>query len=254
MDKYSCPRGSAACMRGVVKCFGRKCVLRGVSFTVNRGEVFVLAGLNGAGKSTSMRILLGIVKRDSGHVEVLGAEPGGRGWGDVKRRIGYLPEDAQPYQRLTGLENLRFFAGLYARSEAEAAAMVRRAVEISGLSMEDLRRKAGSYSKGMKRRLLIAATLMHEPELAVLDEPTSGLDVVASFRVRELIRRLRGTGTTFIITTHELRDAQELADRVAFIHKGRIVFEGSVGEALDRYSASSLEEAFVRAVSGDGGP
>ncbi len=249
LDKNSC-MGYAACLRSVVKSLGGRRVLNGVSLSVREGEVLVLAGLNGAGKSTTVRVLLGLLKPEGGTVRVLGVEPGGRGWDVAKRFIGYLPEDAQPYARLTGYENLLFFARLYASSEDEAREMVERAADMSGLPREALSRRAGGYSKGMKRRLLLAATLMHRPRLAVLDEPTSGVDVVSSFRIRRLIASLRGAGTTFIITSHELRGVEEVADRVAFIHEGRVVFEGSVGEALDRFSASSLEEAFVRAVGG----
>jgi len=249
LGKDSCA-GYAACMRGVVKRLGGRTVLRGVSLFVGEGEVLVLAGLNGAGKSTTVRVLLGLLRPEAGVVRVLGVEPGGPEWGGVKRFIGYLPEDAQPYTRLTGYENLYFFARLYASTAEEARSMVERAAEMAGLSREDLARRAGGYSKGMKRRLLLAATLMHRPRLAVLDEPTSGVDVVSSFRIRRLISSLRGAGTTFIITTHELRGAEELADRVAFIHGGRILFEGPVGRVLDEFNASSLEEAFVRAVGG----
>ncbi len=246
--------GLAACMIGVRKRLGGREVLRGVSLRVYKGTIHVVAGLNGSGKTTSMRVLLGFYKPDAGVVRLLGVDPRGPRRTEVLRRVGYVPEDAQPYERLTGLENLRFYARLYADSDEEAERLVERAARIAGLPWEVLeRQKAGSYSRGMRRRLLLAAALMHSPELLVADEPMSGLDAVAAFKLRRLIKSLAAGGSTFIITTHDLREAEEIADRVTFIHRGVTVFEGSVSEALEAYSAGSLEEAFVRAVGGEEG-
>ena len=240
----------AACMRGVWKRLGGRDVLRGVRLSVERGSVHVVAGLNGSGKTTSMRVLLGLYKPDRGLVRLLGRDPRGPERGELMRRIGYVPEDAQPYERLTGLENLLFYARLYADGEEEAWRLVEKAASITGLDWEVLeRQRAGSYSNGMKRRLLIAAALMHSPELLIADEPLSGLDAISAFNIKRLIRKLAGGGSTFIITTHDLRVAEELADRVTFIHAGKTIFEGTIREALDAFSADTLEEAFVRAVS-----
>ncbi|MEB3860906.1 MAG: ABC transporter ATP-binding protein [Desulfurococcales archaeon] len=236
------------------KTIKRKKVLRGASLTVGEGQVYVLAGPNGAGKTTLIRILMGLITRDAGRVEVLGLEPGGAGWDTVKLEIGYLPEDASPYDRLTGWENLRFYAELYSRGDpGKVREYLENAAAISGLTREELSRRAGGYSRGMKRRLLIAATLMHNPRLVVMDEPTSGLDVFAAYRVKRTIRSMAGRGYTFLITTHDMSEAQELATHVGFIESGRIVFQGTVEEALKAYSAQSLEEAFVRAVGGGRG-
>ena len=247
-------QGLAACMRGVWKRLGGRDVLRGVMLSVEKGSVHVVAGLNGSGKTTSMRVLLGLYKPDKGVVRLLGRDPRGPGRGELMRRVGYVPEDAQPYERLTGLENLLFYARLYAGSEEEAWRLVEEAAKITGLDWDVLeRQRAGSYSKGMKRRLLLAAALMHSPEILVADEPLSGLDAISAFNIRRLIKGLAGRGSTFIITTHDLRVAEELADRVTFIHAGRTVFEGTLREALNAFSADTLEEAFVRAVgSGKG--
>jgi len=235
--------------RGVVKRLGGRMVLRGVSLSVPRGSVTVLAGPNGAGKTTLVRVILGLYQRDAGTVRVLGVDPLEGGWG-LYRRVGYLPEDAQPYERLTGWENILFYARLYSGgSPGEAERLARRGAELSGLG-EALGRRAGTYSKGMKRRLLLAASLMHDPELVVLDEPTSGLDVFSAHRVRGIVRGVAEAGATVLITTHNLLEAQLVADRVAFIVGGRVVFEGSVGEALEAFNASNLEEAFIAAAGG----
>ena len=237
----------------VVKRIKRKQVLNGVNMTVYRGDVYVLAGPNGAGKTTFIRILMGLIRRDGGEIQVLGVDPQTREWESVKTRIGYLPEDASPYDRLTGWENLLFHAMLYTRGDKDLAwKYAEKGAEISGLAPEDLERRAGGYSRGMKRRLLIAATLMHEPDLVVMDEPTSGLDVFAAYRVKKMIKELSSRGYTFLITTHDMAEAQELASRIGFINKGITMFEGTVEEALSMFNAETLEEAFVRAVSNGG--
>jgi len=235
-------------MRGVVKGFRDKKILRGLDLVIPAGRVFVIAGPNGAGKTTTIRVMMGLYRPDQGSVRVLGVEPGSPDWDRVKTRIGYLPEDASPYERLTGYENIIFYARLYARGDERLTReYVERASKISGLSPRDLSRRAGEYSKGMKRRLLLAITLMHNPSLAVLDEPTSGLDVFSAYSVRSMIRGLAESGASIVLTTHNLLEAERIADMVAFINEGRVVFQGSVAEALEAFSASSLEEAFVRA-------
>ncbi len=237
--------------RGVWKSFRGRPVLRDVDLEVPRGSVTVVAGPNGAGKTTLMRVILGIYRPDRGVVRVMGREPGGRGWGRVLARTGYLPEDAQPYERLTGMENILFYARIYAGGDQGLVErFVERAVSVSGLSERDLSRRAGEYSKGMKRRLLLATTIMHSPELVVLDEPTSGLDVVSAHRVRGVIRGLAAGGAAVLVTTHNLLEAQIMADLVVFISRGSIVFRGTVDEALEHYRAGNLEEAYVAAVGG----
>ncbi|MGC9209718.1 MAG: ABC transporter ATP-binding protein [Acidilobus sp.] len=240
--------GLAVEAHGLVKRFGKTFALRGVDLEVTEGEVHVLAGHNGAGKTTLFRLIMGLLRRDGGVLKVLGVDPQTPQWKAVVGMLGYVPEDAQPYERLTGYEYLRFFARIYARSEDEADRMVSWAASVTGLSDRDLRRKAGEYSSGMKRRLLIARALMHRPRLVLLDEPTNGLDVFAAHEVRELIKSLSRSGTTFLIATHNMAEAQYLADRVTFMAYGKVVATGSVREVLETYGAADLEEAFVRAV------
>ncbi len=241
--------GAAIVARGVWKRLGGRPVLRGVDLEVPKGSVTVLAGPNGAGKTTLIRVILGLYRRDSGSVEVLGRDP--QGDPSLYTRVGYLPEDAEPYERLTGYENLLFYARLYAsRGGWSVEELVERAVEVSGLDREALSRRASTYSKGMRRRLLLAASVMHMPSLAVLDEPTSGLDVFSAHRVRGIVRGLAERGLTVLLTTHNLLEAGLVADRVAFMVDGRIVFQGRVEEALAKYNAGDLEEAFVKAAGG----
>ena len=216
---------------------------------VPRGSVYVLAGPNGSGKTTTIRTLLGLYRRDNGRILVLGCDPEDNCWREVVGKTGYLPEDASPYERLTGYENILFYAKLYAKGDPEKARrLVEKAVEISDLSQSELHRRAGTYSKGMKRRLLLATSLMHNPDLVVLDEPTSGLDVFSQHAIRELIRSLAQKGRTVLVTTHNLLEAELIADYVGFIYKGTIVYEGSVREAIEEFNASNLEEAFIRCI------
>ncbi|MCE4628968.1 MAG: ABC transporter ATP-binding protein [Desulfurococcales archaeon] len=240
----------AIILQEVVKKIKDKVILDRINLRVPNGSLYVIAGPNGSGKTTTIRVILGLYSPNSGRVEVLGRRPRSQRWQGVLQRIGYLPEDASPYERLTGYENLLFYAKLYAMGdESKTREYFERGVELSGLSHEELRMKTGEYSKGMKRRLLLAMSLMHDPDLALLDEPTSGLDVFSSYRIREWIRNLVRRGKTVVVTTHNMLEAETIADHIAFIVNGRVVFSGRVDEALERYRASSLEEAFIRASS-----
>lgn len=251
MDKNlcSCEGGDAeaVCLCGVAKSIKGRRVLRGVSLSIRQGELHVLAGLNGAGKTTTVRIVVGLVRRDSGFARVLGADPSSLGFDRVRWMIGYLPEEASLYDRLTGFENISFYARLYG---GDVEAMVERAVAYSGLSRRDLSRRVGGYSKGMKRRLLLAITLMTRPRLVVLDEPTSGIDPIASHRVKRLLKSLALEGVSLLVTTHDMSMAEEIADRVTIIHGGKTLESDSPRGLVGKYSAETLEEAFVRIVEG----
>jgi len=233
--------------RGVEKSFKGKKALCGVSLSLFPGEILYVLGPNGSGKTTLVRTLLGLYEPDRGEIRVLGGRPGGSEWPRILNDIGYLPENADVYERLTGLEIIEFYARL--RSRRRWREFVERAIEISGLAREDLARRAGGYSKGMRRRLLLAIAMMHEPRLLVLDEPFSGVDVISSHRMKILIERERGKGAGVLATSHNVLEAERYASRVLFIYRGRQVFFGTPRRALEVFSASNLEEAFVRAVT-----
>ena len=236
--------------RGLVKRFGGFEALRGVSFRVFEGEVFGLVGPNGAGKTTTLRIVAGIYEPDGGDALVLGRRPWEMDAGE-RKALAYLPEEAQPYRNLTGEEFLRLYATIYGVSDVDA--YVREAGEISGLGGK-LREKTGGYSKGMKRRLLVAAVLAVKPRLAILDEPTSGLDPLYSVGLRELILEYnRRYGVTVLLSSHNMLEVEYLSDRIALISDGVTVFEGKSDDALKAAKASNLEEAFIKLVRGGGG-
>ncbi len=232
-------------VENIVKKYNRKIAVNGVSFSVREGEVFGLIGPNGAGKTTTLRIISSLVKPDEGSVFIKGInvhkEP-------VKARemISYLPEEAEVYPRLTGYEHIKLYTWLKLGHVDEET--IRRGVEFSGLGNR-LYDKAGDYSKGMKRRLLLAITLMTMPKLAILDEPTSGLDVYAAVNVRKIIRRfVEESGSSVILSSHNMLEVEYLCDRIAFINKGRIIAIGTPDEIKSRFGGSNLEEAFINAV------
>ncbi|MCD6301078.1 MAG: ABC transporter ATP-binding protein [Staphylothermus sp.] len=220
--------------------------VRGISFSIYEGEIFGLIGPNGAGKTTTLRMIAGLLKPTKGTILLEGMNILTH-TEEIKGLIGYLPEEAEVYPRLTGMEHIYFYAKLYGHND-NIGEMIDYAVKISGLG-EKLREKAGTYSKGMKRRLLLAIALMRKPRLAILDEPTSGLDVYASVRVRKLIKEyVRETGSAVIISSHNMLEVEYLCDRVAFMYNGKIITMGSPHELIKKYNVENLEEAFVKAI------
>jgi ABC-2 type transport system ATP-binding protein len=215
----------------IAKSYGSTVALRGVSFDVHAGEIFGLLGPNGAGKSTLMRILMDIIRPDSGEVRVFG-EPRRR---DHLDRLGYLPEERGLYTKLTVTDVMTYFGALKGLTRAEAR---RRAVE--WLARVELPHVAGwkidRLSKGMSQKVQIAGVLLSDPELCVLDEPTTGLDPVNVRLVQDLLLERRRSGRTTILSTHQMNQVEALCDRVALIHQGRMMVYGEVDEVRRRYS------------------
>ncbi len=224
--------------------------LQGISFKIRKGEIFGLIGPNGAGKTTTLRIIAGILKPDKGNIRIYGLDPLQEEV-KIKQLISYLPEDAGVYRFLKGIEFLRFLAEIYADNVEEAERMVEYGSKISGLGKR-LWDPMKSYSKGMKRRLLLAATLMTKPLLAILDEPTSGLDVYHSVIMRKAIKKyVNETGASVLLSSHNMLEVEYLCDRIAFIDKGKIIAVGTPSELKERFNAENLEDAFINAVGGE---
>jgi len=227
------------------KSFGRRDVLKGISFEVDRSEIFGLIGPNGAGKKTTLRILSTIIAPDSGDALIMGYSVRSKP-DEVRRNIAYLPEDAGVYRHLTGYDFLKMIANIYGKGSEN----VRKAEEISGLHSA-LNSPMGSYSRGMKRRILLASIIMVEPKVAILDEPTSGLDVRHAFYIRKIIKDyIRESGASAIISSHNMLEVEHLCDRVAFIDQGRIIAEGRPSELKEENKAENLEEVFVKLIGG----
>jgi ABC-2 type transport system ATP-binding protein len=205
------------------KAYGAHEAVRGVSFSVRRGEVFGLLGPNGAGKTTTVEILEGHRARDGGEVSVLGHDPGERAAG-LRSRVGIVLQSCGTYPHLTVRETLEHWASLY-----PAPRGVGETLRLAGL-VEAADRRARALSGGQQRRLDFALALVGDPELIFLDEPTTGFDPAARRAAWEVVRALRDLGKTVLLTTHYLDEAQALADRVAIIKDGAILAEGPPAE------------------------
>jgi len=196
--------------------YGKVEALRGISFEVAPGEVLGFLGPNGAGKSTTIKILTGQLKPDSGSVRVLGADVT-RDGGAFRARIGVSFEEKNLYQDLTAVENLRFFARLFGLRNVDAVALLER-VGLGSRAND----RVSTYSKGMRQRLMMARALVNAPDVMFLDEPTDGLDPSSSQTIRDIIREQAEAGVAVLLTTHDMWEADELSNRVAFIDKGVI--------------------------------
>ncbi|RYZ37615.1 MAG: ABC transporter ATP-binding protein [Myxococcaceae bacterium] len=233
--------------RGLVKRFGAFTALDGLDLQIPKGAFYAFLGPNGAGKSTSIALLTGVYGPDAGSIRMLGVDAVARPL-DVKSRVGVVPEELSLFERLTGRQYLTFCARMYGLSGSEAAS---RAVEL--LELTELTYKAGAlvaeYSKGMRRRLAIAAALIHGPELVLLDEPFEGIDVLAAGVIRELLRELSRRGVTLLLTTHVLEIAERLATHAGVIRGGRMLDQGPVEALRQRHGASTLEAVFEKLVA-----
>jgi len=203
------------------KRFGEVEALRGVSLNVQPGELFGFLGHNGAGKTTTINLLTGLAKPDSGTIRIAGVECT-KNPKPAQHLIGVVPDESNLYPELTGFENLCFCASLYAMRKNERRSRARELLDMFGLADAGGRKFEG-YSKGMKRRLTIAAGIIHRPPILFLDEPTTGIDVASARHIRQLIDRLHRGGTTIFLTTHYIEEAERLCNRIAFIVAGRIV-------------------------------
>jgi len=231
----------------VVKVFGEIHALDGLSFTVKSGEIFGLIGPNGAGKTTALRVVSTLLLPTLGSVKVFRLDVVDKA-SDVRRIITYLPEEAGTYRNLSGREYLEFMAKFNTKDKNETREMVKEAAEITGLGKR-LKDKTKAYSKGMKRRLLVARALMNKPKLAILDEPTSGLDVLHAYHVREIIKRyVKEQGVTVLLSSHNMLEVEHICDRVALLNKGKIVAEGKPQELKENFASANLEEVFAKVV------
>ena len=200
--------------------------LQGISFEVECGELFGLLGPNGAGKTTTIKILTTLLLPNSGSVRVLGLDTVTQ-YTQLRRRIGYVfGGDKGLYDRISALDNLRFFADVYRVPLRAKQARIEELLEIVGLRGRE-RERVETYSRGMRQRLHIARGLLHDPEVLFLDEPTIGLDPVGARELRETVANLQRAGKTILLTTHYMLEADELCDRIAIITGGRIVADGT---------------------------
>ena len=220
-------------LRDVTRSFGDRQVLNGISFDVGKGEIFGLLGPSGAGKTTLINILTGQLSC-GGSAEIFGTDCGRIG-SELYRRIGAVLDNCGLYERLSCVDNLR----LHARIHSVPASRINEALKKVGLE-ESGNKKVKTLSKGMKQRLALARAILHEPELIFMDEPTSGLDPSTALEIHELMKELRGKGTTIFLTTHNMDEAYRMCDRIALLNEGRIAELGNPAEICRRYCGSSI--------------
>ena len=214
------------------KSYGDVQALKDISFTVPQGEIFGLLGPNGAGKTTTIRCLCTLTKPDQGKIEVGGVSAVNNPR-EARRRLGYIAQEVAIDKMLTGKELLELQAALYHIPKAKSKQRIPQLIETLGLQ-EYADNKAGTYSGGMRKRLDLAAGLLHQPEVLVLDEPTVGLDIESRMVLWDFLRQLKAAGTTVLITSHYLEEIDALADRLAIIDKGVVIAEGTPSELKDK--------------------
>lgn len=213
----------------VTKRFGERAAVDAVSFKIERGEIFGLLGPNGAGKSTVVNMLSTYLPPDSGSVTIDGL-PVSSGV-PVKRIVGVVPQELALYDDLTALENIDFFARIYGLSGSQRRTREDEVLAQVGL-LDRARDPVRDFSGGMKRRLNLAAGIVHRPVFLMLDEPTVGVDPQSRERIFDIIRALRDAGTTILYTTHYMEEAEQLCDRIAIMDEGRIIAMGTLEELL----------------------
>jgi ABC-2 type transport system ATP-binding protein len=228
------------------KSYGSLLAVGGVSFEIRRGETFGLLGPNGAGKSTTIHIMAGLLRPDEGRVTINGAADPTRE--EVRRQIGVAPQAIALYEELTAEENLRFFGKLYGLGGARLSERVGWVLDFAGLADRKGDRLKG-YSGGMKRRLNLAAALIHDPPVLFLDEPTAGVDPQSRNHIFDNIEKLSKEGRTILYTTHYMEEAQRLCQRVAVMDHGKVLALDSVETLIERYGGRTVVEAELK----DGG-
>lgn len=210
-------------VKKLYKEYGNNVAVDGVSFSINKGEIFGLLGPNGAGKSTTISMITGLIKSNDGELVFEESEGAINKW---KKNIGLVPQDFALYFDLTAEENIKYFCSLYGFKGAELKKRVDDALEFVGLT--DVRKKrADQFSGGMKRRLNMACAIAHTPKLVIMDEPTVGIDPQSRNHILESVKKLRDNGATIIYTSHYMEEVDEICDKIAIMDHGKVIAEGS---------------------------
>jgi ABC-2 type transport system ATP-binding protein len=226
------------------KLYGSKAAVDGLSLTVPRGSFFGFLGPNGAGKTTTIRMLMGLIQPTSGSIEILGLSMPGRDV-EIKTKIGLVPDESLLFDHLTGVEFVEFVGRMYRLPTSVARERSRELIELFELDAHS-RKLIGEYSKGMRKRVAMAASLIHRPELFLMDEPFEGVDAVGARLMKDILLDQVKRGATIFITSHVLEVVERLCDRVAIIHEGKVIVEQDMSEI--REAKETLEDMFVRVV------
>lgn len=224
------------------KSFGEKKVLKGINLKINKGSIIGYIGPNGAGKSTTVKIIMGLVTGYTGEIRIFG-EDISKDDGSYKKKIGYVPEVPEIYDSLTGKEYLTFIAQLYDIDYDKADDKARKLMDILGIA-DVYEKRISSYSKGMKQKLILISSLIHDPEILFLDEPLSGLDANSVMIIKEILSYLAKEGKTIFYSSHIMEVVEKISDRIILINNGEIVADGNFEELKSNYKESSLESIF----------
>ena len=230
-------------IKHISKSFDSQSVLDDVSLTLKEGEIFGLIGLNGIGKTTLIKIILGLIREDAGDVTIYGDS-----WKHIaaKHHLAYLPEKFQPSRFLTGKEILSLAHSYYKKPYAHERA--REHAAVLGLDPDVLTKRVSSYSKGMGQKIGLIATLMVDTKLIILDEPMSGLDPKARIQLKARLRQARDEGRTIFFSSHILADIEEICDRIAILHDTKFRFLGTTSEFKTAHPHITLEQAFLNVI------
>ena len=237
-------------VNNLTKKFKDTVVVDNISFQVNEGEIVGLLGENGAGKTTTLRMISTMLKITSGDVDVNGfsaqKEPD-----KVRKEIGILfGGDVGLYDRLTGRENIKYFADLFGMNGLDSAKRINELAKDFGMN-DYIDKRVGKFSRGMKQKVSISRSIVHSPSVMLLDEPSTGLDVRATRVIHQFIRKCKEEGKTILFSSHSMSEVEKLCDRIVIIHKGKLIEEGTIAQLKEKYTNDDLEEVFVSLIGGD---
>lgn len=250
-DAASTTSLSAVWAKGLVRRFGKTTAVDGLDLDIAPGEFYGLLGQNGAGKTTTIKMIVGLLRPTDGTAGIGAHET----WKDpiaVKRRIGVLPEEFNLYERLTGAELLDFAAGMHGLERLETIDRRNDLLDLLDLG-DDASKLVGDYSRGMRKKVALAASIIHRPEVLFLDEPFEGVDPVSARLIQNLLMRYTNGGATIVFSAHEMHLVERLCTRIGIMVKGRLAIEDTVTGLCERTGTTNVEDAFITAVGGNVG-
>ncbi len=235
--------------RGLVRRFGKEVAVDGIDLSIHPGEFYGLLGQNGAGKTTTIKMIVGLLRPNAGTAGI-GSYDTWKEPIEVKKRIGVLPEEFNLYERLTGAELLDFTAAMHSLEREET---VSRRNELLGLlDLTDAAGKlVGDYSRGMRKKVALAAAIIHRPPVLFLDEPFEGVDPVSARLIQDLLRRYTAQGATIVFSSHEMYLVERLCTRIGIMQKGKLLLEDTPAGLVERMGVETVEDAFIMAVGGE---
>ena len=237
-------------VNNLTKKFKDTTVVDNLSFEVKEGEIVGLLGENGAGKTTTLRMISTMLKITSGEISVNEVDVKNNPE-KVRGQIGILfGGDVGLYDRLTGRENIKYFANLFGMSDSEANKRIDELANDFGMN-EYINKRVGKFSRGMKQKVSIARSIIHNPSIMLFDEPSTGLDVGATRVVHDFIRKCKKENKTILFSSHSMTEVEKLCDRVVIIHKGKLVDQGTIEELKEKYNNDDLEDVFVSLIGGE---